>query len=161
MLNKKGFTLIELLAVIVILGVIGVIAIPTALRSLDNAKDKNETIFKKRLSEVVDSYITNNSSTFIFNNTAFAKVQKGQNNNIYYVNLYKSTNELTLNDLVNLNLITSPIINPKNKATCNLNTKINLYRDEDFVYCYQINNMDCLTLDDKSINTCATMIPLE
>lgn len=36
-MNKKGFTLIELLAVILILGIIALIAIPTAAGVIDSA----------------------------------------------------------------------------------------------------------------------------
>src|SRR5574344_897979 len=37
-LNKKGFTLVELLAVIVVLAIIMIIAIPSVLKSMNNAK---------------------------------------------------------------------------------------------------------------------------
>ena len=39
-MNKKGFTLIELLAVIVVLGIILVITIPTVLGAINGAEDK-------------------------------------------------------------------------------------------------------------------------
>ena len=39
-LNRKGFTLIELLAVIVILGIIMVIAIPSFINSVDSAREE-------------------------------------------------------------------------------------------------------------------------
>ena len=36
--NKKGFTLVELLAVMAIIAVIGMIAIPNVIRLMDNNK---------------------------------------------------------------------------------------------------------------------------
>ena len=42
-LNKKGFTLVELLVVIVILGVIMSIAIPSITSSIERSKDKQKT----------------------------------------------------------------------------------------------------------------------
>ncbi len=43
MINKKGFTLIELLAVIVILGVIMVIAVPAITKYIDNSRKEGFT----------------------------------------------------------------------------------------------------------------------
>ena len=43
-LNKKGFTLVELLVVIVILGVIMSIAIPSITSSIERSKDKQKTL---------------------------------------------------------------------------------------------------------------------
>lgn len=37
---KKGFTLIELMAVIIILGIVGLIVFPTAVSSINNSKKK-------------------------------------------------------------------------------------------------------------------------
>ena len=53
-LNKKGFTLVELLVVIVILGVIMSIAIPSITSSIERSKDKQ--IWHYRI-----KYIINNS----------------------------------------------------------------------------------------------------
>lgn len=47
--NAKGFTLVELLAVIVILAIIGIIAIPVVIRSLDNAKKNSFKIYAQRV----------------------------------------------------------------------------------------------------------------
>ena len=52
MKNKKGFTLIELLAVIVILGVIMVIAVPAITKYIDNSRKEG---FTKTASGVVDA----------------------------------------------------------------------------------------------------------
>ena len=40
MMIKKGFTLVELLAVIMILGLVGLIAIPTVTKVIKNSKQK-------------------------------------------------------------------------------------------------------------------------
>ncbi len=52
MKNRKGFTLIELLAVIVILGVIMVIAVPAITKYIDNSRKEG---FTKTASGVVDA----------------------------------------------------------------------------------------------------------
>ena len=52
MRNKKGFTLIELLAVIVILGIIMVIAVPAITKYIDNSRKEG---FTKTASGVVDA----------------------------------------------------------------------------------------------------------
>lgn len=62
MKNNKGFTLIELLAVIVILAVIGLIAIPTAIDSINNSKEKLYKEQVKRILDAADSWATNNDS---------------------------------------------------------------------------------------------------
>lgn len=47
--NKKGFTLIELLAVIVVLALILILAVPSILNSMNNAKKKTFQMYGERL----------------------------------------------------------------------------------------------------------------
>lgn len=49
-MDKKGFTLIELLAVILILGIIALIAIPTVNNILDEAR---EGAFKQSINQII------------------------------------------------------------------------------------------------------------
>ena len=57
-MNKRGFTMIELLAVIVIMSIVLVIAIPTSMNAYKQSKLKAEEGFIKRLSESIDSYMS-------------------------------------------------------------------------------------------------------
>lgn len=47
--NRKGFTLIELLAVIVVLALILILAVPSILNSMNNAKKKTFQMYGERL----------------------------------------------------------------------------------------------------------------
>ncbi|MEK3682301.1 type II secretion system protein [Paenibacillus sp. FSL R10-2736] len=56
--NQKGFTLIELLAVIVILGIIAVIAIPMISGIIDNSKKDADLATARQIYEAARLYIT-------------------------------------------------------------------------------------------------------
>jgi type IV pilus assembly protein PilA len=56
--NEKGFTLIELLAVIVILGIIAVIAIPMISGIIDNSKKDADLATARQIYEAARLYIT-------------------------------------------------------------------------------------------------------
>ena len=49
MKSKKGFTLVELLAVIVILGVIMIIAIPSVLNTLESSRKSTFSLYAKKV----------------------------------------------------------------------------------------------------------------
>ena len=59
---------------------------------------------------------------------------------------------ITLKDVLLYNDI-SNIVNPKNNMGCNIETLIDIYKDKNNNYCFQIESLECLT-QDKSINTC-------
>lgn len=55
--NQKGFTLIELLAVIVILGIIAVIAIPLIGNVISNAKDDSDLATARQVYDAARLYV--------------------------------------------------------------------------------------------------------
>lgn len=62
-LNKKGFTLVELLVVIVILGVIMSIAIPSITSSIERSKDKQKTQVIKLIESAGELYVDRHKNT--------------------------------------------------------------------------------------------------
>ena len=75
-LNKKGFTLIELLAVIVILGLLMAIAIPSVTKYINQSR-------KKTLVNSINSYIS--AVTTAVNDNDWESVKFGDSSKIYYI----------------------------------------------------------------------------
>ena len=172
-MNRKGFTLIELLAVLVVLGIVLVISIPSITDAYKNSKIKSEEAFTQRLSQIIDSYVKLNSDEFIFESAGTAN--KEEDDSIYQVNIWKASiivenikSEITVQNVIDDKLILEKdYVNPGNKdVKCNSNAEIEVYKDSDFVYCYKVerNKLGCLInkynedndLPEKKyvINTC-------
>lgn len=150
-MNRKGFTLIELLAVIVILGLILVFTVPNITDAYKNSKLKTEEIFVDRLSDAIEGYVSLNTTTGVFNFNKTIQVEKanpfnGSNTGIQ-MNAYMA--KVKIKDIINSDIITSnDYINPGNKgASCNTDAQVEVYRDEDFVYCHKVEltALTCLT----------------
>ena len=62
-LNKRGFTLVELLVVIVILGVIMSIAIPSITSSIERSKDKQKEQIIKLIVSAGELYVDKHKNT--------------------------------------------------------------------------------------------------
>jgi len=150
-MNKKGFTLIELLVTIIVLGVVLVVAYTTGINIYDNAKVKNEDIFVSRLSDRINEYISLNNSDIIFDSNVYTTVNKETSEN--GVNVYRSSNRISLNELINNNL-TDKIVNPRNKKSDCTNSSFYVYKDTDYVYCFSMN-LECLERDNKLVTNCS------
>lgn len=140
-MNRKGFTLIELLAVIIVLGLVLVISIPSLTGAYKKAKLKSEEAFVERLSQAVDSYTTLKGSSLTFGNcTSHSKEENGSN---YDVTVCSTT--IYVQDLISDNIFTEDnFINPSTKLKCDkASSTIEIYKDSDYVYCHKIgkNNL--------------------
>ena len=66
-MNRKGFTLVELLAVLVILGIIIGIAIPSINSSMERAKKKQDASNYKVLEASTELYVSDHKNSIVHN----------------------------------------------------------------------------------------------
>lgn len=144
-MNRKGFTLIELLAVIVVLGLVLVVTIPSITSAYKNSKIKSEEVFVDRLTQAIDSYVKLNSDEIKYQ--SIGNGTKKENGEEYDITYQMGT--ITINDIIKDGILTQKdFVNAGNKdATCNTNAEVEVYKDSDFVYCYKMkkDNLNCFT----------------
>lgn len=79
-MNKKGFTLIEILAIVVLIGVIGVIAIPNITKQAEEHTYKQNKLTEEKLLNAAKIYasmdIKINGSTYKIDNTQSSNIEK-------------------------------------------------------------------------------------
>ena len=150
-MNRRGYTFIELLGVIVLLGIILVIAIPSITEALKRSRIKSEEVFLDKLSDTIDSYVTLNSDSLSFESAGPGKKRYRENEET--VSIYKATTTTTMNDIIKSNLITEKDFkDPAFDTNCNKNAVVEIYRDSDYVYCHKIkiegsDGLNCLSED--------------
>ena len=102
-MGKKAFTLIELLAVIVVLGIILAIAIPSVALIIERSKEKSWENQQKLILQAAEKYIAMNPDK---------SPREGE------------TIKITLENLIDVNLIEENIRNPKTNEIINPATEI-------------------------------------
>lgn len=105
-MKKRGFTLVELLAVIIVLGLISVIVVPTVTNSIRNYR---KDLYEVQISNIEDA----------------ARVWGSDN----IVKLPKTTNEtlvITLSDLQSGGYIDGDVKDPRNKKKLSTSLKITI-----------------------------------
>lgn len=124
-MNKKGFTLIEVIVVIVIIVILSLILIPNVMLFI-NKNDINSC--EKLITNIESSakiYVSENKYTLGFDCSNVAK-------------------EISLQQLVDVGDLSSPIINPITKTEIDLNTTIAVtYNCTDKTFTYKVNGIVC------------------
>jgi prepilin-type N-terminal cleavage/methylation domain-containing protein len=120
-LNKKGFTLVELLAVIVILGILATLLVPSIFKMVRNAKENSYNVLIESFEENAKLYVSRHRDEI--------------ENYLDQYNYYS----FTLNDLKSDNLLKTPITDPRTDEQIDLSKKIYIVRDtnQTLSVCYE------------------------
>ena len=119
-MKRKGFTLIELLAVIVVLGVIALIAVPLVNNSIKKSED---TAYQEAITMIEES------------------ARSWASENIYQLPTEENpTKTLTLEFLIQNGYIKSDIKNPKTEKPFENTTVVITYDNGGFNYEVQVDN---------------------
>lgn len=106
---KKGFTLVELLAVLVILGVITLVAVPNVIKTNQQSAEQNYEEFKKTIENAAEVYMETH-------------IDKKPKNNA-------DTVTVTVSDLKEYGFINRNLINPKTANEVNDNDYVKVEKD--------------------------------
>lgn len=106
MKNKKGFTLIELLAVMVILGVLAVIVVPTVVGNISRMKEVSYERLISNIEKITQLYIRNNKD------------------DIAGIDTVGNIVNISLQNLVDSEGLKPPIIDPMTEKEISLTTAV-------------------------------------
>lgn len=160
-MNRKGFTLIEVIAVIVLLGIIVAVSVPTIITVYDDSKLNAEEIFINHLGKSIDDYVKLNSlfGSFTPMSGNFTKCSKYNDDDSCLeterVSVSKRTEAVTINDVINSGIISADDYKNagNNKQSCNSLADVEIYKDSDAVTCFKVRSeslsskkgLDCLS----------------
>ena len=165
-MNNKGFTLVELVATLVILGLVVGLGLHTLGFNMGNAKKKTEEVFVDTLRDAVDVYLSSEFGNLEKGNECLQTISKKQNEtSTKVVKVNEISNNITFDTIIKSfykPLTMSDFVNPANEdVTCNVNARIKVYIDADFVYYYYIDKSEigCLNNIGGDYGTVITNLP--
>lgn len=151
-MNKKGFTLIELLAVIVVLGVVLILAMPSILDSINASRNASYKVLMGNIKTAAETYYQECEYGDLSNKAKYGNYACTINNNIITTTIGTLANtgilKVAADESGNL------IVNDPRDTTKNLNScAIQIVKkvDSNFKVTYQINGSDqagCPTSED-------------
>lgn len=107
--TSKAFTLIELLAVIIILGILSFLIIPSTINYVFKTKEHAYQLLIDNIENTTRLYIDDYRDTI-------------QNIDVPGQEIF-----ITLDDLISRDMLTEPVIDPRNDKEIKLDTKIYIY----------------------------------
>ena len=140
-MNKKGFTLIELLAVIVVLGVVLLLAMPSILDSINASRDSSYKILIGNIKTAAETY---------YQECEYGDLSDESKYGVYACTIDNNTITTTIGDLANTGIlkvpaddsgklnVTDPRDNKKNLNDCEITIIKRVDKDKKFKVTYQI-----------------------
>lgn len=106
-MNRKGFTLIELLAVIVLIGIIGIITVPNLLDTYNSGKEASYKILVKNIVTASQNYYTE---------CEYGDLSSGEKYGKYACEINNNTITTTLGTLANTGFLSVKDAAPNDKS---------------------------------------------
>lgn len=132
-LNKKGFTLVEVIAVVVILGILAVLIVPSVTKYLQGGKDNYDENLKKELILVAKNYYSENKDKL-----------PGRNGS--------TSSYVTLKELISLKYTSKDFIDSKGNS-CNNDTYVTTWLNDndniDYYACMKCGTEQYYDSDEK------------
>ena len=132
---NKGFTLVELLAVLFILSVITIVAVPNVITTNEKSKEKDIAEFKKTVENAAEVYVETHLDTDWV-------VNLKNNGTPYCINI----NDLIVNNVTGagVNLLNPNLKNPENDTeVVSLDASVDVYKNEYGEIEYKYKNSNC------------------
>ncbi len=151
-MNKKGFTLIELLAVIVVLGVVLILAMPSILDSINASRNASYKVLMSNIKTAAETYYQECEYGDLSNKAKYGNYACTINNNTITTTIGALANtgilKVAADETGNL-IVNDPRDTTKNLNSCGI--QIIKTVDSNFKVTYQINGSDqtgCPTSED-------------
>ena len=145
-MNRKGFTLIELLATLLILALVAGITVYSVSGIFKSTKEKTEEVFVETIKDSLEMYLnSSDAKNLTFGTTCRNTINKTHGER----KVYRSA--IFFDDVINSEykpITQDDLVNPANENICfdADYIRVDIYRDEDYVYYYNVakSSFGCL-----------------